>query len=191
MKTKITVIGLAAIALLMSACSSQPKVEKLSDRQACVIEGKKAPNWVCNQDIGYPDQLKDIGVAPYRSQGEFAFARREAMANGRSNLAQQIQTDVKDKVATFMEKTGLGEASTIDKVTTQVSKQVAKVSLTNSHQLEFWDSGKSLFLLVGIPKKNVNEAVKSSTKTSFKNENALWQQFKAKNAMKELDKEFK
>jgi len=190
MNKQIILAGSLAIAMMFSACSGQPEVEKLPERGQCLIENKVAPSWVCNQDIGYKDQLKDLGIAPYRGSGEFGFARREAMANGRSNLAQQIQTEVKDKVATFMEKTGLGERATIDKVTTQVSKQVARVSMTNSHQLEFWDSGTSLFILVGIPKKDVNSKIGASVRTSLKNDDALWQQYKAKNSLDGLDKEF-
>jgi len=45
-------------------------------------------------------------------------------------------------------------------------------------------------MLVTVPEATVNGEVKAAVKTSFKNDNALWQQFQSKNALESLDKEF-
>jgi hypothetical protein len=114
------------------------------------------------------------------------------MANGRSNLAQQIETLVKDKVETFTRSTGIAEGETVDTVSSQVSKQVAKVTLNGSKQLAYWQhpENSDIYLLMGVTKESVNTSAKESVVSSFKNQDALWQQFQAKNALENLEKEF-
>ena len=111
--------------------------------------------------------------------------------NGRSDLAQQIQTQVKDKVEGFTRATGNGSAETVDKVTTAVTKQVAKVDLKSSKMVNMWQAPSgAIYMLVTVPQSEVNKEVKDAVKTSFKNDEALWQQFQAKQALEQLDKEF-
>ncbi|EDZ61765.1 conserved hypothetical protein [Sulfurimonas gotlandica GD1] len=45
-------------------------------------------------------------------------------------------------------------------------------------------------MLVTVPEATVNGEVKEAVKNSFKNDQALWQQFQSKNALEGLDKEF-
>jgi len=111
--------------------------------------------------------------------------------NGRSDLAQQIQTQVKDKVEGFTRATGNGSAETVDKVTTAVTKQLAKVDLKGSKAVDMWQAPSgAIYMLVTVPKEEVNKEVKKAVKTSFKNDNALWQQFQSKQALDKLDQEF-
>ena len=117
--------------------------------------------------------------------------RRVATGNGRSDLVQQIKSQVKEKVETFTRTTGLGDAETVDNVNTAVSKQIAKVDLQGSKAVDAWTAPSgALYLLVTVPEATVNGEVKAAVKTSFKNDNALWQQFQSKNALEGLDKEF-
>jgi len=178
-------VGLA----VMTGCSSKQEAVMTNTNAECVIEGVEAPTWVCggNELEGY---YTAVGGAPSSKLGE-SFSRREALANGRSNLAQQIETTVKDKVATFAQSTGVGDSEVADKVSTQVSKQVAKVTLKGSKQMKYWQApSKEIYLLVVVPESTVNEEVKKQVTSSYKNNDALWQQFQAKNAMAELEQEF-
>lgn len=156
----------------------------------CKIDGALAPEWACG-NTGVEGAITAVGSAPLSKLGQ-GFSRREALANGRSNLAQQIQTLVKDKVESFTRSTGVGGDEVADKVSTQVSKQVAKVSLQGSKQVKYWQQpeNKDIYILVSVPEASMNEEVKRSVQSSFKNDNALWQQFQAKNALESLDKEF-
>ena len=114
--------------------------------------------------------------------------------NGRSASAQQIQTQVKDKMEGFTRATGNGSAETVDKVTTAVTKQVAKVDLKGSKAIDMWNAPSgAIYMLVTVPEANVNKVVKNAVKSaasSYKNDNALWQQFQSKQALGSLDKEF-
>lgn len=180
---------MAAAALMLGAgCSSKEKT-LVTPNAECMIEGEEAPAWVCggNTMEGY---YVAVGSAPLSNLGQ-SFSRREAMANARSNLAQQIQTEVKDKVETFARSTGVGDSETADKVSTQVSKQVAHVTLGGSKQLKYWQApSKEIYLLVGVPVDQVNREAQKQVRSSYRSDDALWQQFQAKNALEGLEKEF-
>ncbi len=189
MRKIITMAALSAALMVgISGCGGDtPKPE---DDFKCRIEGSLAPEWACG-NATVEGAITAVGSAPLSKLGQ-GFSRREAMANGRSNLAQQIQTLVKDKVETFTRATGVGSAEVADKVSTQVSKQVAKVTLKGSKQIKFWQhpTTKDIFVLMSVAESSMNEEVKRSVASSFKNDNALWQQFQSKNALEALDKEF-
>ena len=180
----------ATLAATFTACSSK-KAEPEDVIFHCEQEGVRAPKWTCHPDAALEGAITELGSAPYSKLGA-GFTRREALANARSNLAQQIEALVKDKVETFTRSTGVGGSEVADKVSTQVSKQVAKVSLKGSKQLEFWQhpQTKTIFILVGMNENAMNEEIQNNVKSSYKNDNALWQQFQSKNALEGLEKEF-
>jgi len=180
----------ATLAATFTGCSSK-EAEPEDVSFHCEQEGVRAPEWTCNPDTGLEGSITELGSAPYSKLGA-GFSRREALANARSNLAQQIESLVKDKVETFARSTGVGGSEVADKVSTQVSKQVAKISLKGSKQLNFWQhpTNKTIYVLVGISEDTMNEEVQSNVKSSYKNDNALWQQFQSKNALESLEKEF-
>jgi len=187
---KLLIGSVAAFMIILTGCNdAQPKPNTPASSE-CIVEGIEAPNWVCGIDNQAKDYFLDVGIAQM-SNGGFGFTRREALANARSNLAQQIQTLVKDKVENFTRSTGIGTTESIDKVSTQVSKQVAKVTMNGSVQKAFWQTPNNIYVLVSMPKENVMKAAQKQVVSSFKNDNALWQQFQAKQGLDSLEKEFK
>ncbi len=118
------------------------------------------------------------------------FARTEALSNGRSELARQISTRVKDMVKNFTQTTGVGDDETVDKVSAQVSKLVTNQMLSGTKQKDSWISPSSTYYaLMVIDPLALKSSVKDSVMTSYKNDKALWQQFQAKKAYEELEKE--
>jgi hypothetical protein len=195
--TKSTLLLLAALSI--TACGEKtPQVKQETKPQnysttfECKQENVLAPRWTCIPEVeGY---YAGVGVAEKSAAG-IAHMRRVALMNGRSDLAQQIQTDVKDKMEGFTRATGNGSAETVDKVTTAVTKQVAHQVLKGSKAIDMWQAPSgAIYMLVVVPKEEVNkevkEAVKEAANSSFKNDNALWQQFQSKQALEALDKEF-
>ena len=180
----------AFMALAFTGCADK-EPQKPKPISSCIIDKEDAPFWACGIVEGYDDMYTDTGTAKMSKAGA-GFSRKNAMADGRSNLAQQIQTLVKDKIENFTRSTGLGEAETVDTVSTQVGKQVAKVSLSGSKQLAYWQhpQNNDIYVLVGVTKESVNNSAKDGVMTSFKNQDALWQQFQAQNAQEALEKEF-
>lgn len=183
--SSIAIAGL--IAATISGCGSKPAPKAEADFR-CKQENVLAPKWTCIPVV--EGAYAGVGIAKKSAAG-MGHMRRVAVANGRSDLAQQIKSQVKDKVETFTRTTGDGNAETVDQVTTAVSKQVAKVDLQGSKGVDVWNAPSGdLYMLVTVPEATVNGVVKDAVKTSFKNDNALWQQFQAKNALEGLDKEF-
>lgn len=187
--TLISVLMTGLLALSFTGCSNkQPEVKEADFR--CRIDGALAPEWACGNAV-FEGSVTAVGSAPLSKLGE-GFSRREAMANARSNLAQQIQTLVKEKVETFSRSTGVGGTEVADKVSTQVSKQVAKATLNSSKQLKYWQNSntKDLYVLVGVLENDLNSEIKNQVKSSYKNDDALWQQFQSTQALESLEKEF-
>ena len=187
----------AVLALTFTACNKDPKPAEqeqvAQEEQAdfrCRIDSQLAPEWACGNEA-IEGAITAFGSAPLSKLGQ-GFSIREAQANGRSNLAQQMETLVKDKVETFARSTGVGGSEVADKVSTQVSKQVAKVTLSGSKQMKYWQhpSSKEIYVLMGISENSMNEEIQEQVKSSYKNDNALWQQFQSKNALEGLEKEF-
>ncbi|MEA2091411.1 MAG: LPP20 family lipoprotein [Campylobacterota bacterium] len=183
--TSIALAGL--IAATISGCGAEPKPEEVADFR-CKQENTLAPKWTCVPMV--EGAYAGVGVAQKSAAG-MGHMRRVALANGRSDLAQQIKAQVKDKVETFTRTTGVGDSETVDQVTTAVSKQIAKVDLQGSKAVDSWTAPSgSIYMLVTVPESTVNGEVKKAVKTSYQNEQALWQQFQSKNALEALDKEF-
>jgi len=185
--TSLAVAGL--VATVITGCNnSQPQPKQEEPDFRCKKENVLAPKWTCTPFVD--GAIAEVGTAQKTAAGP-GFQRRMALANARSNLAQQIQTQVKDKVETFTRATGIGQGESVDAVATAVSKQVAKVTLNGSKQIDAWEAPSgTLYVLVAVPEKTVNEAAKKAVKTSFKNDEALWQQFQSKQALEGLEKEF-
>ena len=189
--TSLALAGLVAIAI--TGCGEkEPEVPKKAvEVQGCMIDDARAPQWACVPM--YEGSYASIGVAMKSAAGD-AFMRKRALASGRDDLAQQIEIDVKNKMESFTRSTGTSEAESVDMVATAVSKQVAHQVLRGSNYVDYWQSPKgTIYLLVTMPKQTVNEEAKKAVKksiSSFKNDDALWQQFQSEQAQKSLEKEF-
>lgn len=186
--TKLTLIGLSAV--IIAGCSDkkpEPK-EGYTPTFECKQEGVLAPRWTCIPEVqGF---YAGVGIAEKSAAG-MAHMKRVALMNGRSDLAQQIQTQVKDKIEGFTKATGFGQGESVDMVTTAVTKQVAKVDLKGSKAIDMWNAPSgALFMLVTLPEANVNTEVKKAVKSSFNSDDARWQQFQSERALKALDAEF-
>jgi ribosomal protein S20 len=191
MKNKVlSLVMLGLVAFAITGCSDkEPKApKKATEISGCHIESVRAPMWACIPEVeGF---YAGVGIAEKSAAG-IAHMRKVALMNGRSDLTQQIQTQVKDKMEGFTRATGNGSAETVDKVTTSVTKQVAKMNLKGSKAVDYWEAPSgAIYMLVTVPRTTVNKKIKSALKTSFKDDNALWQQFQSKQALESLDKEF-
>ncbi|PHQ65455.1 MAG: hypothetical protein COB99_03990 [Sulfurimonas sp.] len=187
-KTLSSIALAGLIAATITGCGgAAPEPEAEFDNR-CKQESVLAPKWTCVPMV--EGAYAGVGIAQKSAAG-MGHMRRVALANGRSDLAQQIKSQVKDKIETFTRTTGVADGETVDQVNTAVSKQIAKVDLQGSKGVDAWTAPSgSLYMLVTVPEATVNGEVKAAVKTSFKNDQALWQQFQSKNALEGLDKEF-
>jgi len=186
--TKIALLGLTVA--IITGCSDK-KPEPDAPYQAtfeCKQENVLAPRWTCIPDVeGF---YAGVGISEKSAAG-MAHMKRVALMNGRSDLAQQIQTKVKDKMEGFTKATGIGAGESVDMVTTAVTKQIAQVDLKGSKAVDMWNAPSgALFMLVTVPASNVNSEVKKAVKSSFNSDDTRWQQFQSEQALKNLDEEF-
>jgi ribosomal protein S20 len=190
MKLKI-IFALASALMLITGCSSK-KAEP--NEIACEIDGKQAPSWVCNGAANLKDGIYAVGSAPKSPLG-FSFQKEEAMAVARDELARRLNLKVKNLVKRYYSSTGAVDNQTAERVVTSVSKQLTKQTLKNSKLIKTWITPKgTMFVLVGMNNDDIKNSLKNAIRTTYKNDEALWQEFKAKKAQEELeyqiDKEF-
>ena len=183
-KTIVSISSAALLAATLIGCSGEtPKPE--SANFACKQEGALAPKWTCVPVV--EGAYAGVGIANKSAAG-MGHMRKVAMMNGRSDLAQQIQTQVKDRMKGFTQTTGAGDRETVDQVTQSVTDQIANVNLNGSKQIDAWTAPSgNLYMLVTVPEDFINNKVKNAVKTSLKNDEALWQQFQASKAFDSLD----
>jgi uncharacterized membrane-anchored protein YjiN (DUF445 family) len=184
-----TALAFSLIGLTGCVGNAQPNVEQ------CSIDGTQAPQWVCDGGATMEGGIFAVGSAEKNPLG-INFQKTEATAAARDALARQLSVKVKNMFKQFQATTGIGDDQTAEKATQNVSKQVASQTLAGSKAVKTWISPKgTMFVLVGMPDPSaVKQAVKQAVKTTLHNDQALWQEFKAKKADAELeaavDKEF-
>jgi hypothetical protein len=180
---KIAVSG--AIALSFIACAGEQPAPQV---EGCNMAGPNSPMWVCEPMM--EGSITAIGVAQ-KSPAGVGFQRTEATAQGRDELTRILNLKVSNMVKSFAQSTGIGEAQTMEKVSSQVSKQVASETLSGSRVVKTHvnQSNGELFVLMAIDTQAVQDYAKKAVATSMKNDEALYQQFMAKKAQEELEKE--
>jgi len=185
-KVTITVFSVAAATMLMTGCAQNEAQVAQAPAQ---VKNKfsNAPKWVLNPQV--EGGIAAVGISQASPAG-MQFQRTEAMANGRDELVRQLELKVNNMVKNFTQVTGVGSAATVDKVSSSVSKQVASQTLAGSKQKDMWiaDDGE-LYILMVMDPNAVAKATQEAAKTSFKNDQALWQQFQSKKAQDELASE--
>ncbi len=183
-RTIVSIASAALIAATFVGCGGeQPKPQERNFE--CKQEGVPAPKWTCVPMV--EGAYAGVGIAQKSAAGP-GHMRRVALMNGRSDLAQQIQTEVKDRMKGFTQTTGAGDRETVDQVTQAVTDQIAHVNLNGSKAIDAWNAPSgALYLLVTVPENFINQKVKDTVRTSLKNDEALWQQFQASKAFDSLD----
>ena len=184
---KITIILLVVTLSFGFAVMGCSKKAKKVDNKALKKEFKNAHEWVLDGNL--KGMLSAAGSAKI-GKGGVQFARTEAVAQARSELARRVSVKVTALVNNFMQQTGLGKDQMVDNFSKQVSKQVTAETLSGSWQKDTWISPSSEFYaLVVLEAASVKESVKKQITSSYQKDEAKWHEFKATNANKELDKE--
>ena len=179
-------ILLLSIFTLASCGGGSPKPQ--ADLAECVFPDSPdspAPLWVCDAPIEGVD-LSAVGYAQKTKAGN-SFQKQMATADARVQLAQIFKTRVQNMIKQYAETTGAADTETVNKVNTSVSKLITNETLVGSRIFRTRTSPKGgLYVLVGLDTANVQQAAEESLKTSMNNDQALWQEFKAKKAQDEL-----
>ena len=175
---------LALCGLLIAGCGKQTKRVANKELQE---EFKNAPEWVLT---GHVDEVMSAVGSAKIGKGGLQFARNDAMAQGRGELANQLSVKVESLVNRFAQQTGIGADQTLDSFSKQVSRVVTNETLAGSRQEDIWISPTSdVYVLMVVEESAVKAAVKREMISSFQQDAARWQEFQAKNGFEELDRE--
>jgi predicted small lipoprotein YifL len=170
------IVLLLIVAFVITACGGKggPKgVKKLY-----------YPDWWQKQDNA--EYVQTYGMATKVSQNSSYDA---AYANAMLQAAQYVETYVKGMVKNYEEEAGVNDPQVLA-LTSKVVKAVANAKFTNvmvtkQETIVNEDNRYQTFVRVSVPK----EAVNKNLMNKIKNEEALYNQFKASQAFDELDKE--
>jgi len=181
----LMVCGVLALSVFfMAGCS---KTAKRVSNKELRKEFKNAPEWVLTGHVD--DAMSAVGSARI-GKGGLQFARNDAMAQGRGELANQLSVKVESLVNRFAQQTGIGADQTLDSFSKQVSRVVTKETLAGSRQEDIWISPTSdVYVLMVVEESAVKSAVKREMLSSYQQDAARWQEFQAKNGFEELDRE--
>lgn len=176
-------LGLGLSLMVLGGCAKQPEVRNaLND----------LPQWY-QEPTSLGDKYAASGSAKPNKGGDLELQRIEAAAIARAELARQMELRVKDMYKRATQELGLGENQSIDHAVQYATKQVSDVTLRQSQQKKlFLDSDSGILYTLYVLDSNVaDQQLKTSVKSSFNNQDALWQKFQATQAWQELDSEGK
>jgi len=177
----------AGIATVLSACATNDE-QTLAPLAECAFPDAptvEAPLWVCSAPIEGVE-VSAVGAAQMGAAG-LSFYKQQAATQARVELAQMIKVQVNNMVKQYAETTGVGDAETVDKVLTSVSKQLTSESLSGSRVYRTMTSpNKTLYVLVGIDAAAAENITKVALNTSMNNERALWQKIQADKGQEEM-----
>lgn len=190
MSKKRIVFLSSLLAVALSGCFGGKDAVKPDAKAAaeCVFPdapSNAAPLWVCDAPV------EGVAVSAVGSHDKSAagpaFMKEQAAASARVALAQQMKVHVGNMVKQYVETTGAASSETVDKVNTSVSKLITAETIVGSRVFRSISSpGGALYVLVGLDPMVTKEATEKVLKTSMNNDQALWQQFKAKKGQDEL-----
>jgi hypothetical protein len=190
---KISMMSLVTSAFLVGCMGSKPEKpsNKANEEEVVVYVDKElegSPKWVLNPEV--PGMIAEMGSAKRNTGSDLSFQRNEAMADSRDNLAKQVKLKVSNMFKSFKASTGSGDAATFDKSVESVSKQIADETLVGSVVKGTWISKTgTLYVLMAIDVNQLAKQTKDVVKTSFKNDDAMYQKFLAEKGQEELAKE--
>jgi hypothetical protein len=186
MKPSLKISSAFLLAAVMAGCAKPPPPQ--ADADVCVFPDapeSPAPAWICDA----PVEGVELSAVGYhgKSQAGPSFMKQMAATDARVQLAATFKTRVQNMIKQYVETTGAADAETVNQVNTSVSKLITNETLTGSRIFKTRTSPTGgIYVLLGLDSAKVQEAAKQTIQTSMNNEQALWQEFKAKKAQDEL-----
>lgn len=154
------------------------------------------PEWVMSPNIENGVAVSDCVIF----SGNMSIDRKQAIANGRTLLAAEIESRVESLDETYTDKNQINNESTSGTSFSSVSRQYVNQTLSGSRTLKTdiidIDGKNNLCVMVGIEEGKTKELFDTIVKASNRkitpdNEDVLYQQFKAGQARDRLDAESK
>lgn len=139
-------LSLVIAGLLLSGCGST-----ISDSALEATGLKGAPKWVINGGEGL---YSGIGDAPI-IKNNVQFARTEALAAARAEIAKQIEV----RINTYLQKITQRKDESLSEDARSEIREITKLDLIDSNLSAFWisDDGSRAYVLVKLSQKAIAE----------------------------------
>ncbi|TYP93499.1 LPP20 lipoprotein [Fodinibius salinus] len=181
MKIKTVLVVLLA-GMLFVGCSSSEEVQD---------DSGDLPSWYTNPPSSDSEYIYSVGEA---TSSRRSMARKQAMQNGRAQLAIKIQSEVSAMQKNYAEETVSGESSNYSEVFTDVSKTVAEQTLRGVEVDEsaFYrrqnNTKHEVLMLVRMPVGEAANSLNKALENTLSKEEELYTKFKASKAFEDMQK---
>lgn len=188
---KLKLVSLLVSSVVLVACSKDVVNTPVSAIPDCVFadgSNQAAPGWVCGAPIEGV-ALSAVGYSEKSAAGP-NYMKQMAATAARVELAQVLSVDLQNMVKQYVETTGAGDAETVDRVNSVVTKQVTEQKLIGSKVVRQMPTPSGgLVVLVGLDPAQAEGVAESILRTSMRNEAALFQKLESEKSFDELAKE--
>ncbi len=195
-KLAVAVIGMVGLCFGLFGCGAEkPTTPKV---QASAVEVSTPWDDFCTKNSNLEGGLAACKCNFAVSLEEVQYAREEAIADARSELARILGIRVKNMVKRYKNRTVAGTKRYIGSTFEDVAKQVANEYLQGSKPIAFktfkTEDGKYVACAVvalqpNTVKEMIHEIAKEANLSNPKDEEILYEEFKAYKAQQELEKE--
>lgn len=187
----IKIAGVLAASLVLAACSKDVVNAPVASVPDCVFadgSNQAAPDWVCGAPVSGV-ALSAVGYSEKSAAGPNYMVQMAATA-ARVELAQVLSVDLQNMVKQYVETTGAGDAETVDRVNSVVTRQLTEQKLIGSKVIRQMPTPTGgLVVLVGLDPDQTQGIAESILRTSMRNEAALFQKLEAEKSFDELASE--
>jgi hypothetical protein len=188
---KLKLVSLLVSSVVLVACSKDVVNTPVAAVPECVFadgSNQAAPLWVCGAPID-GIALSAVGYSEKSAAGP-NYMKQMAATAARVELAQVLSVDLQNMVKQYVETTGAGDAETVDRVNSVVTKQVTDQELIGSQVLRQMPTPSGgLVVLVGLDPEKAEGVAESILRTSMKSEAALFQKLQSDKSFDELAEE--
>ena len=185
------VVSILAASLVLAACSKDVVNTPVAAVPDCVFadgSNQAAPEWVCGAPVDGVE-LSAVGYSEKSAAGA-NYMKQMATTAARVELAQVLSLDLQNMVKQYVETTGAGDAETVDRVNSVVTKQITEQTLIGSKVIRQMPTPTGgLVVLVGLDPSQAEGIAESILRTSMRNEAALFQKLEAEKSFDELASE--
>ncbi|MGR0278020.1 LPP20 family lipoprotein [Marinomonas dokdonensis] len=188
---KFKIVGAMVAAMTLAACSKEVIDTPVAAVPECVFadgSNQAAPLWVCGAPVEGVE-LSAVGYSEKSAAGP-NYMKQMAATAARVELAQVLSLDLQNMVKQYVETTGAGDAETVDRVNSVVTKQITDQTLIGSKVIrQIPTPSGGLVVLVGLDPEQAGDVAQDILRTSMKNEAAVFQKLQAEKSFDELAEE--
>ena len=170
---KTNLITLIAMLIFFGCAGSKPKP----------LSNKDLPEWYLNPPK-FEDKFVGVGDA---LRPQFNLSKQVATERARVEVARAVETTVNSALNDHMQASGMGAEAGATEFTESVSKSLVNTTLKGCTIEKTEILKKRVFVMVTYDANKAREEAKAAARSEAKKEEALYNEFKARQAFDALD----